>query len=60
MQEIVNHQENKKKIEENRERFVQELQELQDGVAPLDAELREKENDKSNIINKNRSLVLLL
>ncbi|XP_049873545.1 DNA repair protein RAD50 [Pectinophora gossypiella] len=59
VQEIVNLQENKKQIEENRERFVKELQELQDGVAPLEAELREKESEKNNIVNKNRSSIEL-
>lgn len=54
VQEIVNLQENKKQIEDNRERFVQELEELQNGVSPLEAQLREKENEKSNIVNKNR------
>lgn len=56
----MNLQENKKQIEENRERFVQELEEMQNGVAPLEAQLREKENEKSNIVNKNRYVLRLM
>ncbi|KAI5644327.1 rad50 zinc hook motif domain-containing protein [Phthorimaea operculella] len=59
VQEIVNLQENKKQIEENRARFVTELEQLQSETAPLEQVLKDKEQEKANVVNKNRSAIEL-
>lgn len=52
VQEIVNLQEKKKQLELDGEKLVQELKELEDGIAPLEAEVTEKENAKSQEMEK--------
>lgn len=54
MQEIFNLQEKKKELEAEEEKFALELKELQEAVEPLKAELKEKENAKSEVVKKNR------
>lgn len=41
-------------MESNREKYLAELKELQDGTAPLESDLKEKENTKSDAVKKNR------
>lgn len=54
-QEIVNLQEKLKELEENREKCAATLQKLQNGTAPLDAALKEKENIKSAAVSKHKA-----
>ncbi|XP_038209625.1 DNA repair protein RAD50 [Zerene cesonia] len=55
VQDLVNLQENLKQMEANKEKYLVELKELQDGIAPLEADLKEKQNAKSEVVKKNRN-----
>ncbi|CAH0715635.1 unnamed protein product, partial [Brenthis ino] len=55
VQELCNLQETQKQLESNREKFLVELKELQDGIEPLELDLKEKEKTKSEAVKKNRS-----
>ncbi|KPI94471.1 DNA repair protein RAD50 [Papilio xuthus] len=57
VQELVNLQENLKQLESNREKALVELKELQDGTAPLEVDLKEKEKIKSECVKKNRAAI---
>ncbi|XP_063825503.1 DNA repair protein RAD50 [Ostrinia nubilalis] len=56
VQEIFNLQEKKKQLEEDGEKFVQELKELQDGIPALEEVVKEKEAAKSEQMSKLRSV----
>lgn len=47
-------QETKVQLEANKEKFLTELNELKEGIAPLEADLKEKEDNKNEIVKKNR------
>ncbi|CAK1580166.1 unnamed protein product [Parnassius mnemosyne] len=57
VQELVNLQETQKQLESNREKALVELKELQDSIAPLELEVKEKEKVKSECVKKNRSAI---
>lgn len=54
MQDLVNLQETKKQLETDREKHIQELQELQDGLAPLQEVLKGKQEAKNDTVKKYR------
>ncbi|PZC79526.1 hypothetical protein B5X24_HaOG216191 [Helicoverpa armigera] len=57
VQEIYNLQETKKQLEANREKYIEELAELKDGVAPLKEALKEKEQAKAEVVKENRAKI---
>lgn len=54
VQDLVNLQETKKTLEADRERLLKELQELQDGLAPLQEVLKSKQEAKNETVKKYR------
>lgn len=54
VQEIYNLQETKKQLEADREKYIEELAELKEGVAPLKEALKEKEQAKAEVVKENR------
>lgn len=54
VQDLVNLQETKKQLETDREKHLQELQEFQDGLAPLQEVLKGKQEAKNETVKKYR------
>lgn len=54
MQELCNLQDALKQLEENQVKFEAELVELKEGEEPLEAQLKEKQQIKSEAVTKNR------
>lgn len=54
VQAIYNLQETKKQLELNREKFIEEVAQLKEGVAPLKDALKEKEEAKAEVVKENR------
>ncbi|KAJ8731456.1 hypothetical protein PYW07_004620 [Mythimna separata] len=57
VQAIYNLQETKKQQELNGEKFVEELAQLKEGVAPLKDALKEKEDAKAEVVKENRAKI---
>lgn len=60
MQDLVNLQETKKTLEADREKLLKELQELQNGLAPLQEALKGKQEAKNETVKKYRFVDLLI
>ncbi|XP_047503353.1 DNA repair protein RAD50 [Pieris napi] len=54
VQELVNLQENLKELEVNKGKYLEELKELETGIAPLEADLKEKQSTKNEVVKKSR------
>ncbi|XP_041979213.1 DNA repair protein RAD50 [Aricia agestis] len=55
VQELVNLQETHKQLEANRDKFMQELNELTEGIPPLEEELKAKSAVKTEAVKKHRA-----
>lgn len=54
VQELVNLQENLKELESKKEKYAEELKELEAGVGPLEKDLKEKQNAKNEVVKESR------
>ncbi|XP_026734209.1 DNA repair protein RAD50 [Trichoplusia ni] len=57
VQEIYNLQETKKQLESDREKLIEEINELKVGIAPLEEALKEKVQAKAEVVKNNRASI---